>query len=99
MKSALYPKESWYLFPPPTRRSDYSNDYEGKVRPIPRLEPCWSMLVIDSLSEMWADEPSRTWAQIWVQAGMPDYSLNWTTGPVLYKGVDNTARLPEGVPA
>ena len=24
------------------------------------------------------DEPSWTWTQIWVQAHMPDYSLNWT---------------------
>ena len=24
------------------------------------------------------DEPSWTWTQIWVQARMPDYSLNWT---------------------
>ena len=25
------------------------------------------------------DEPSWTWTQTWVQAQMPDYSLNWTT--------------------
>ena len=27
-----------------------------------------------------SDEPSWTRNQIWVQARMPDYSLNWTTG-------------------
>ena len=64
-----------------TRTSDYSGGFgEGKVEPEPRLEPCWSMQVIGSISTMWADEPSWTWIQTWVQARMPDYSLNWTTG-------------------
>ena len=46
---------------------------EGKVGHEPRFDPCLATLVICSLSAMWA-----WWAQIWVQALMPDYSLNWT---------------------
>ena len=30
---------------------------------------------------------------------MLDYSLNWTMGLVLYKGVNNTARPSKGGPA
>ena len=31
---------------------------EGKVGHEPRLEPCWSMLLIDPLKAMWVNEPS-----------------------------------------
>ena len=35
-------------------KADYSGDLgEGKVGHEPRLEPCWSMLLIDPLSAMW----------------------------------------------
>ena len=30
------------------------------------------------LSAMWDDGPSWTWTQTWIQALIPDYSLNWT---------------------
>ena len=45
----------------------------------PRLEPCWSMLLIDPLSAMWElMSQSDLGPKIWVQARMPGYSLNWT---------------------
>ena len=50
---------------------------EGKVGQEPRLELCWSSI---NLVQCGPDEPSWTWTQIWVQAHMPDYSLNWTMG-------------------
>ena len=37
---------------------------------------CWSSA---HLVQCEPDEPSCTWTQTWVQARMPDYSLNWTT--------------------
>ena len=52
---------------------------EGKVGHEPRLEPCWTLLVIGSLVQCEPDEPSWTWTQTWVQARMSDYILNWTT--------------------
>ena len=51
---------------------------EQGVRLDPRLERCWTILVIGSLCAMWNDDPCWTWTQMWVQARMPDYSLNWT---------------------
>ena len=36
---------------------------------------CWTLA---HLVQCGSDEGSRTWTQIWVQARMPDYSLNWT---------------------
>ena len=42
------------------------------------------------------DEPSWTWTKIWVQACMPDYSLNGQQSPMLYKGDKDAARPPEG---
>ena len=36
---------------------------------------CWSSA---HLVQCEPDEPSWTWTQIWAQACMPDYSLNWT---------------------
>ena len=36
---------------------------------------CWSST---HLVQCGPDEPCWTWTQIWVQARMPDYSLNWT---------------------
>ena len=36
---------------------------------------CWSSA---HLVQYELDEPSWTWTQIWVQARVPDYSLNWT---------------------
>ena len=36
---------------------------------------CWSLA---HLVQCEPDEPCRTWIQTWVQARMPDYSLNWT---------------------
>ena len=36
---------------------------------------CWSSA---HFVQCWPDEPSGTWTQIWVQARMPYYSLNWT---------------------
>ena len=36
---------------------------------------CWSST---NLVQCGSDEPSWSWTQIWAQARMPDYSLNWT---------------------
>ena len=56
---------------------------EGKVRHKSRFKPCWSLT---HLVQCGPDEPSWTWTQIWVQAGMPDYSLNWTMKSSVIQG-------------
>ena len=54
-------------------KADYSGDLEeGKDGHEPRVEPCWSVLLINPLSAMWA----VSWTPIWVQARMLGYSLN-----------------------
>ena len=73
----LPPNRTWHKVN--DLKIDYSRDLgEGKVGNKPRLEPCWSMLVMAHLAQCGPNEPSWTWTQIWVQACMPDYSLNWT---------------------
>ena len=44
---------------------------------------CWSST---HLVQCGPDEPSRTWTLIRVQARMPEYSLNWTTGSSAIQG-------------
>ena len=44
---------------------------------------CWSS---SHLVQCGPDEPSWTWTQIWVQAHMPDCSLNWTMGSSAIQG-------------
>ena len=74
----LPPDRTWHKVNDP--KVDYSGDLgEGKVRHEPRLKPaglCWSSA---HLVQCRPDEPSWSWTQTWVQACMPDYSLNWTT--------------------
>ena len=48
----LQPDKAWHKVKNP--KADYSRDKEeGKVGNEPRLEPCWSELLIDPLSAMW----------------------------------------------
>ena len=72
---------------PPDRNqykvNDQKVDYSGglgeeKVQHEPTLEPWLTLLVIGPLSAMSAWWAKVDWTQIWVQTGMPDYSLNWT---------------------
>ena len=44
---------------------------------------CW---LSTPLVQCGLDEPSWTWTQIWVQARLPGYSLNWTTGSSAIQG-------------
>ena len=76
---------SWYLFLPPTSQDLTQGQWlEGQLlwgfrlgtsRGLSPAGLCWSSA---SLVQCGSDEPSLTWTQIWVQACMPDYSLNWT---------------------
>ena len=90
---------------PPDRSWHKVNDYsgEGKVGHEPRLELCWSMLLIDSLSAMWVK-----WAKQFSEpksgSGHGCRVIAWTRqqGLVLYigdKDVNIAARPPEGDPA
>ena len=79
----LPPDRTWGQI---TRWSDYRLG-KRRVGPEPWLEPCWSMLVIGSLCAIWTDELCWTWTHWWVQALMPDYCLNWTTGVQCYTKV------------
>ena len=59
---------------------------------------CWQSA---NLVQCEPDEPSWTWTQIWGQARMPDYSLNWTARSTAIQGwqsVNEAARLPESNP-
>ena len=48
----LPPDRTWHKVNDP--KADYNGDLgEGKVGHEPRLEPFWSMLLIDPLSAMW----------------------------------------------
>ena len=68
------PDRTWHKVNDP--RVDYNGDLgEGKVEHEPSLDPCCSSA---HLVQCGLDEPSWTWAQIWVQIHMPDFSLNWT---------------------
>ena len=62
-------------------------------------ELCWSSA---PLVQCGPGEPSWMWTKTWVQARMPDYNLNWTARSSAIqgvKGVNNSARPPEGSPA
>ena len=68
---------------------DYSADIgKGEAQVTSRCsspaELCWSSAY---LVQCGPDEPSWTWTQIWVQAWMPDYSLNWTARSSAIQGV------------
>ena len=64
----LPPDRTWHKVSDP--KVDYNGDLgEGKVGHEPWLELCWSSA---HFVHSW------TWTQIWIQAHMPDYSLNWT---------------------
>ena len=56
----------------------------------PAAEQSWSSA---NLVQFELDEPSWIWTQ-----SIPNYSLNWTKGPVLYDGDNNTARSLQGGP-
>ena len=60
-----------------TRRSIIVGLREEEIGLEPKLEPCWTMLVI-GLVQCEPGEPCWIWTQTWVQARMPDYSLNRT---------------------
>ena len=71
-------------------RVDYSGDLgEGTVGQKLRLEPCWSST---HLEQCGPNEPSWSWTQIWVQARMPAYSLNWTARSSAIQGVECFSR-------
>ena len=60
------------------------------------------MLVLVHLVQCGPKKPSWIWTQTWVQAQMPDYSLNWTkrsSAIQSVKGVNVAVRQPEGSPA
>ena len=60
---------------------------------------CWSSTLLVLCGP---DEPSWTWTQIWVQARMPDYSLNWIARCCAIQGVkavNDAAHPAEGGPA
>ena len=68
----LPPDKVWLKVKGP--KADWSGDKaEGEVENELRLEPCWSMLLIGSLSAM-SQVISQT--QMWVRAHMPGYGLN-----------------------
>ena len=51
--SAFHQDRTWHKVNGP--KVDYSGGFgEGKVKHKPRLEPCWTMLVIGPLSAIWA---------------------------------------------
>ena len=73
----LPPDRTWYKVNDP--KVDYSGDFGKEKSSTSRSSSpaglCWSSAY---LVQCRLDEPSWTWTQIWVQARMPDYSLNWT---------------------
>ena len=78
------------LFPPPTRQDLTQGQWpEGRLKVGIRggertsssqgSKPAGLSWSLAHLVLYEPDEPSWTWTQTWVQAQMPDYSLNWTT--------------------
>ena len=57
--------------------------WSGTSRGLSLAGQCWSS---DHLVQCGPDEPSWSWTQIWVQARMPDYSLNWTSSSAIQGG-------------
>ena len=82
---------SMTLFTQPLRSGRIWHKGEGKVGHEPRLEPCWTMLL-----QCEPDEPCRIWTQTWVQAQIPDYSLNWTKRSSAIQFCEWHYRPPEG---
>ena len=81
--------------------NDPKIDYRGWSSMNRGLRPaglCWSST---HLVQCGPDEPRWSWTQIWVQARMTDYSLNWTKRSSAIqgiKGVNNAACPPESSP-
>ena len=82
----LPPDRTWYKVNDP-KVDDSRNLGEGKVRSTSRgLSPAWLCWSSTHLVQCGANETYWTWTQVWVQARMPEYSLNWTTGSSAIQG-------------
>ena len=58
---------------------DYSADWgRGRLGTYQGLSPAGLYWSLAHLVQCRPNGPSWTWTQIWVQACMPDYSVNWT---------------------
>ena len=73
----LRPDRTWHKVNDP--KVDYSGAWRkgrsGSNRGSNLAELCKSST---HLVQCKTDEPCRTWTQTWIQAGMPNNSLNWT---------------------
>ena len=73
----LPPDRTWHKVNDP--KVDYSGDLgEGMSGMSQGSSPAWLCCSSAHLVQCKPDEPSWTWTQIWIQARLPDYSLNWT---------------------
>ena len=75
-------------------RSDNSGGWgRGRLSTSQGSSPaglCWSST---HLVQCGPDEPSWSWTQIWVQAHMPDYCLNWTARSSAIQGGTKASML------